>query len=195
MTFSIGVLLFGLMVVFIFPSFEKFGWWRVWIFWTLISGGAWVLCYFGFGSPNTEGNHELKPWQIAIVCDIVLYAVFLFCSAIYGIRQLGETIREHKDKTRNTINKVKENVSINSNPLPQKKSYATIADNTPRNNITLANKSEWWNDINAMENAFVWSDEENRILTQAFYGRGRGSAGCGYIELLRDLVLKRLGEY
>lgn len=55
----------------------------------------------------------------------------------------------------------------------------------------------WWNDLEAMRKAFEWTDEEKKILDNAYK---RGSCGkfpdgeelSGYTEVLRNMVRRRL---
>ena len=50
----------------------------------------------------------------------------------------------------------------------------------------------FWNNVEAMEKAFEWTPQEEELLTRAFYGTDRHNAGANYVDLLRELVRKRM---
>ena len=109
-TYLIGALGSALILAFVFPTFEKFGWWKVWIVWSLISAGVWALCRFVLIAPNSENHHGIGIWEVVCICDLAIYVFFILCSALYliinkGKKNRSKQNRESKIKEQNKVDR------------------------------------------------------------------------------------------
>lgn len=190
----------SLIEALIFPIFKKYSWWKIWIFWTLISISVWAYCFYGFQPSNPSATHGLKSWQIVILCDFLVYLFFISCLIIYALKVWREKVRRRKlserpiESLHTNKKETLSNVHIEKTVHKDDEVYEPSTDSL----ITLENIEYWWNNNSRMLGAFAWNTEEQQLLSQEIsdYGTTRGADGwafsTNYDNVLRGLVFKHL---